>query len=89
MAYQLSGHLAAMYMNVLVGSVNGGALVYIGDHGDMISINDLLDAADEALCLDGETSAGDDNRYDQEMLKNALDEANNNLNWVYPCIYHY
>ena len=85
MAFQLSGHLAAMYMNVLVGSVNGGALVYIGHEGDMISINNLLDAADEALCLDGETFSVDENRDSQEMLKNALDKANNNLNWVYPC----
>jgi hypothetical protein len=89
MAYQLSGHLAAMYMNVLVGSVNGDALVYIGHYGDMISINNLLDAANEALCQDPETFSGDDNRDYQEMLKNALDKATNNLNWVYPCICHY
>lgn len=85
MAYQLSGHLAAMYMNVLVGSVNGDALVYIGYEGDMISINDLLDEANEALCEDGETFEGDENRDYQERLKNALDKANNNQNWVNPC----
>jgi len=85
MAFQLSGHLAAMYMNVLVGSVNGDALVYIGHEGDMISIYNLLTAANEALCEDGETFAGDENRDYQEMLKDALDKANNNLNWVYPC----
>jgi hypothetical protein len=85
MAFQLSGHLAAMYMNVLVGSVNGDALVYIGHGGDTISIYNLINAADEALCEDGETFSGDENRDYQEMLKNALDEANNNLNWVYLC----
>ena len=85
MAYQLSGQLAAMELNVAVGSVDGGALVYIGHEGDMISINDLLSAAEDALCEDGYTPVGDDNRDYQEWLKDALDDANNNLNWVYPC----
>ncbi len=85
MAFQLSGHLAAMYMNVLSGSANGGALVYIGHEGDTISINNLLTAANDALCEDGETFKGDENRDYQEMLKNALDKANNNVNWVHPC----
>ena len=89
MAYQLSGHLAAMYMNVLIGSVNGDALVYIGNEGDMISIYDLLLEANQALCDDGETFAGDENRDYQEMLKDALDKANNNQNWVAPCSCHY
>ena len=88
MSYQLSGHLAAMYMNVLIGSVDGDALVYIGHEGDMISIYNLLYAANITLCEDGETFDGDENRYYQEMLKNALDAANNNLNWVNPCICH-
>lgn len=84
MAYQLSGQLAAMKLNVSVGFVDGGALVYIGSEGDMISINDLIEAADEALCDDGTTFKGDENRDDQETLKDALDYANNNLNWVNP-----
>ncbi len=84
MAYQLSGHLAAMMLNVSVGFVNGDALVYIGEEGDMISIYDLMDAAATALCEDGYTPSGDENRDYQEMLKDALDDANNNLNWVNP-----
>lgn len=88
MAFQLSGHLAAMYMNVRVGSANGDALVYIGHEGDTISINNLLNAANEALREDGKTFSGDENRDYQEMLKNALDKANNNQNWVYLCTSH-
>lgn len=84
MAYQLSGHLAAMTMNVEVGFVNGCALVYLNGDGDMISINDLMAAANEALCEDGYTPSGDENRDYQEMLKDALDYANNNINWVNP-----
>jgi hypothetical protein len=83
MAYQLSGQLAAMKLNVSVGFVNGDALVYING-GDTISINDLIQDADAALCADGTTFEGDPNRDDQETLKNALDAANNNLNWVNP-----
>lgn len=84
MAYQLSGHLAAMMLNVSVGFVDGDALVYLNDEGDMISIYDLMDAAATALCEDGYTPSGDENRGYQGMLKDALDDANNNLNWVNP-----
>lgn len=83
MAYQLSGQLAAMKLNVSVGFVDGGALVYI-DGDDMISIDDLIADADAALCDDGLTLKGDVNRDYQETLKDALDEANNNQNWVNP-----
>jgi len=84
MAYQLSGHLAAMKLNVAVGYVDGGALVYLNMEGDMISINNLMAYAAAALCEDGYTPAGDENRDYQELLKDALDYANNNLNWVNP-----
>jgi hypothetical protein len=85
MAYQLSGQLAAMMLNVSVGFVDGESKVYIGDEGDMITIFNLMDAAATALCEDGYTPAGDENRGYQEMLKDALDDANNNLNWVVYC----
>jgi len=34
------------------------------------------------LCADGNTPSGDPNRAEQECVKNALDHANNNLNFI-------
>jgi hypothetical protein len=89
MAYMLSVHLTAMTLNVRNGKVDADALIYAPDcdggqgfGGDYISIADLLDAAADALCEDGYTPSGDANRHWQECLKNALDDANNNLNFV-------
>jgi hypothetical protein len=46
----------------------------------------MAEAAAE-LCAHGYTVSGDPNRNYQESLKNALDKANNNLNFVQatPC----
>ncbi len=88
MSYMLSIHLAAMRLNVLNGFVAGGALVYApgcgntGPGNDRISIVDLMSAADAALAADSYTPSGDANRSYQESLKNALDAANNDQNWV-------
>jgi hypothetical protein len=86
MSYMLSAQLAAMKLNVSEGFVDGGSLIYgpgcgnLGD--DYISINALISAAADALCNDGLTFSGDENRDYQECLKTALDDANNNLNFV-------
>lgn len=87
MAYMLSAQLAAMQLNVEAGFVNAASLVYAPGCGNFISIADLIAAANAALCDDGFTPAGDPNRAWQECLKNALDRANNNLNFVQsrPC----
>jgi hypothetical protein len=88
MAYMLSAQLAAMELNVLNGFVSGSSTVYsacLKDNGyptGFISINDLMTAANTALCADGNTPSGDPNRAQQECLKNALDDANNNKNFV-------
>jgi hypothetical protein len=89
MAYMLSVQFSAMTLNVAHGFVNGSAIVYapggIGNTGignNYISINDLLALANTALCNDGYTPSGDANRATQEAIKNALDRANNNLNFV-------
>jgi len=85
MAYMLSVHLAAMSLNVEAGFVSGDAIVSSPVLG-FISIKDLLKAANDALCADGYTPSGDPNRACQEALKNALDAANNNQNFVFiPC----
>ena len=92
MAYMLSVQLAAMQLNVEAGFVDGGALVYApGVPGasmlGFISIDDLIAQANMALCADGDTPDGDANRATQEALKDALDAANNNQNFVQstPC----
>jgi hypothetical protein len=80
MAYMLSAQLAAMELNVNFGSVNGSSLVYAPGCGGFITVNELMDAANSALCNGA-------SRSEQECLKNALDNANNNKNFVqpYPC----
>ena len=86
MAYMLSAQLAAMELNVEANFVTGTSVVYApgcGSQGsDFITINDLMTTANQALCDDQVTPSGDPNRATQECLKNALDRANNNLNFV-------
>jgi hypothetical protein len=86
MAYMLSAQLSAMALNVEAGFVSGGAIVSSPVLG-FVSINGLMAAADAQLAADGSTPAGDANRDAQEALKNALDAANNNQNFVQgqPC----
>lgn len=90
MAYMLSAQLAAMALNVEASFVGGSSLVYApgcgntGVGNNYITINGLIGAADAALAADGDTRDGDPNRAGQECLKNALDRANNNLNFVQP-----
>jgi hypothetical protein len=86
MSYMLSAQLAAMALNVEAGFVDGGALVWSPELG-FISIDDLVAGADAALLADCDTPAGDPNRDLQEALKDALDAANNNQNFVQatPC----
>lgn len=88
MAYMLSVQLTAMELNVSHNKVSGSALVYEaclktnGYPTGFISINDLMAAANTSLCAHGYTPSGDPNRAYQECLKNALDDANNNKNFV-------
>jgi hypothetical protein len=102
MAYMLSAQLAAMELNVEALKVSGSALVYapgllpfapitgLNSLG-FISISDLMTAANAALGADGYTPAGDPNRAYQEALKNVLDAANNNQNFVQltPCTFSF
>ena len=81
MAYMLSIHVAAMYANVVVGFVDENAMVNGGTLGN-ISIADLLEQAVDSLCDHPYTPVGSPWRAEQEALKNALDAANNNLNWL-------
>lgn len=81
MAYQLSRHLAAMHCNVIVGFVDSGCMVNGGSLGN-ISIANLMQQAVSSLCANPLTLSGHPQRAHQEALKNALDAANNNQNWL-------
>ena len=93
MAFKLSTMLACMELNVNV-PVNGktvdpNRMVYTGDCAtelgvSQISIADLMAQANADLCTPGHniTIASGDVRKHQKCLKDVLDRANNNLNWV-------
>jgi len=89
MAYMLSAQLAAMELNVFNGKVDGDALIYApgtdsaNDLG-FATVNDVMAEANAELGLHGLTLADSPYRAYQEALKNALDRANNNENFVQP-----
>jgi hypothetical protein len=95
MAYMLSAQLTAMELNVRHNFVNPNAKVYGGacianyfpGSNGFITISVLLTAAENELCLHGNTPSGNQYRAYQECLKTTLDQANNNLNFVQsqPC----
>jgi hypothetical protein len=94
MAYMLSAQLSAMELNVFNGLVSGSALIYAPGttsanalgfatvNAVMAEANALLGSADPLLILSGSPI-----RTHAEALKNALDNANNNLSFVQatPC----
>lgn len=89
MAYMLSAQLAAMKLNVLHGFVNGNALIYApgtqsANAAGFATVNAIMAEANAELCAHGTAYAGDSRRSYQEALKNALDNANNNKNFVQP-----
>ncbi len=89
MAYMLSAQLAAMELNVEAGWVSNSALVYAPGTGSANplgydTIGSIRAKANTSLGTDGNTVASGANRSYQEALKNALDKANNNLNFVQP-----
>jgi hypothetical protein len=93
MAYMLSAQLAAMKLNVLNGKVDGPTQVYAGaapagctvaglSTTGFITINDLISAANGSLFTNPNTTASGAARTCQQFMKNALDNANNNRNFV-------
>lgn len=92
MANMLSAQLVAMYLNVAHGNVNGNALVFAGNNpsgcsvpvnaGGFITVNALIADAAAELAASGSVLAGNPERACMEFKKNALDKANNNLNFV-------
>jgi hypothetical protein len=90
MAYMLSAQLSAMELNVAHGFVNGSALIYApgttsANGAGFATVNAVMAEANVELAAHPDTtsgSSGDAFRSYQEALKNALDRANNNLNFV-------
>jgi hypothetical protein len=96
MAYMLSAQLSAMELNVLNGNVSGSALIYApgttsANSLGYATVNAVIAEANTALGANGNTTATGPNRTYQEALKNALDKANNNLNFVQatPCTFSF
>jgi hypothetical protein len=92
MAYMLSAQLAAMELNVLNGNVSGSSLIYApgttsANAAGFATVNAVMAEANTELGLNPLTLSGHASRSYQEALKNALDKANNNLNFVQgaPC----
>lgn len=96
MAYMLSAQMAAMALNVHNNKVSGSALIYAPDTDSangagFASVNDVIAEADASLGAHENTTAAGPVRTGQEALKNALDRANNNLNFVQgqPCAFSF
>jgi hypothetical protein len=92
MAYMLSAQLAAMELNVYNGLVSGNALIYApgtttANSLGFATINAVMAEANTELGVHPTAYDGSLWRSYQETLKNALDKANNNLNFVQaqPC----
>lgn len=81
MAYMLSAQLVAMHCNVITGFVDPACVIQDAHLGN-ITIADLMQQAILSLGLHGFTPPCSQHRQAQERLKNALDNANNNRNWL-------
>ena len=96
MANMLSAQLAAMHLNVASGGVNGNAIIYAPGTNSanafgFATVNAVMTEANTLLCTGGAANlvilSGNPDRPRAEALKNALDNANNNKNFVQatPC----
>jgi hypothetical protein len=96
MAYMLSAQLAAMELNVYNGNVNGGSLIYApgttsANGYGFATVSAVMAEANASLGTDPVTVASGAARSYQEALKNALDNGNNNRNFVQagPCAFSF
>ncbi len=81
MAYMLSAQLVAMHCNITVGFVDPLAVIDDPDLG-IVTIGSVVQQAIQSLGLHPFTPIGSGFREEQSDLKNALDRANNNQNWM-------
>lgn len=96
MAYMLSAQLSAMALNVASNNVSGGAMIFApgvpgANPSGFASVATVMSAATTSLQSNPLTLAGSPYRASQELIKNALDRANNNLTFVQPsaCTYSF
>jgi hypothetical protein len=92
MSYMLSAQLATMKLNVLKGYVDGTKLIYAPGTGSanaagFATVNAIMTEANTILCANPVINAASLLRPIAEAVKNALDKANNNLNYIQaqPC----
>jgi hypothetical protein len=92
MSYMLSAQLAAMKLNVLKGIVDGAKLVYApgtssANAAGFATVNAIMTEANTMLCANAIINASSSLRNRAEAVKNALENANNNRNFVQtqPC----
>jgi len=81
MAYMLSAQLLAMHCNVLAGFVDPSCRIRDSHLGN-ITIAELMQLSVQSLMANPLTLPGHPARAHQQSLKNALDNANNNRNWL-------
>lgn len=81
MAYMLSAQLVAMHCNVMAGFVDPNCVVDDPQLGQM-TVAQLMQQAIVSLTQHGLTLPWHPQRVAQQRLKNALDRANNNQNWL-------
>jgi len=89
MAYMLSAQLAAMELSVWNGLVDASRMILApgtlsANASGFASVQAVMAEANAALGVDGYTPSGDPRRAYQELLKTALDNANNNRTFVAP-----
>lgn len=81
MAYMLSAQLVAMHCSITVGNVDPLAVIDDPELG-IVTIGSVVQQAIASLALHPLTLVGSPFRAEQTRLKNALDRANNNQNWM-------
>ncbi len=87
MSYMLSAQFAALKLNVLLGYVDGTKLIYApgtnaANAAGFASVNAVMAEADAILCANPVISAGNPLRARAEAVKNALEAASGNNNFV-------
>jgi hypothetical protein len=87
MAYMLSAQLATMELNVRENDVSASSLIYApgtssANAAGFATVAAIMTEANNELGLHGSTLSGSLYRNYQQSLKNALDQANNNFNFV-------
>jgi hypothetical protein len=92
----LSVQLSAMSNNVATGKLLGTSMIYApgtssANAAGFASVSAIMDAANASLGTNGSTVAQSTERSHQELLKNALDKANNNINFAQaqPCTFSF